>query len=273
MPSSRRLVLALSLAVAPSLAAAQDAAPPDAAPPASSARGMGLRVIEVLQSLQLGNSPELAAAINGLLTDTSAHVRMAPARAATAADSARAAGIVRTARAALAKYADVALAERDGYVRFLPWLDEQAIYHYNHLPNVVATLRAFDAARPASLLYRKDAAGKLALVGAMYVALPESSTDDLDSRLPLGIAQWHEHVDFCGPTPEGVRAGTQRVDGPSLARWLAITTREACGAAGGRFVPRMFGWMAHVNLFEGTDDPRVVWGHGRDHMRGGRGHR
>jgi hypothetical protein len=273
--SVRRLaaaLTALAAALAPSLALSQGAAPPSASgsAPGSAPRGMGLRVIEVLQSLQLGQSPELAAAINGMLTDTSAHVRMAPARVAAAADSARAREIVRTARAALAKYADVAAAERDGYVRFLPWLAEQSIYHYNHLQNVVSTLGAFDATRPASLLYRKDASGALALVGAMYVASPDATPEDLDARLPLGVAQWHEHVDFCGPTPEGVRAGTQRVDGPSLARWLAITTREACAEAGGRFVPRMFGWMAHVNLFEGSDDPRVVWGHGRDHMRGHR---
>jgi hypothetical protein len=262
--SFRHLAAALVAALFAAPLAAQDAAPP-AAP-----RGMGLRVIEILQSLQLGSSPELATAINAMLTDTSAHVRMAPApaRGATAADSARAVAIVATARAALAKYADVSLAERDGYVRFLPWLDEQAIFHYNHLQNVVSTLQAFDAARPASLLYRKDSAGKMKLVGAMYVATPDATADDLDARLPLGIAQWHEHVNFCGPTAEGVRAGTQKADGPSLARWLAITSREECLAAGGRFVPRMFGWMAHVNLFEGSDDPRVVWGHGRDHMRG-----
>src|SRR5688500_8972718 len=250
MSSSRPRALALAALLAalaapltaqsPS-AASPGNAPPSAPPSAPAApRGMGLRVIEVLQTLRFGASPELASAINALLTDTSAHVRMAPPRAATPADSARAASIVAAARAALAKYADVALAERDGYVRFLPWLEEQVIFHYNHVPNVIATLQAFDPARPASLLYRKDPAGKMTLVGAMYVAAPGATPDELDARLPLGIAQWHEHVNYCGPTPEGVRAGTQRADGPALARWLAITSREECDAAGGRFVPRMF---------------------------------
>jgi hypothetical protein len=251
------VITAVALAAPARLAAQGDAPPPDAQ------RGMGLRVITLLQTMQLASTPELAAAINGLLSDTSAHMRMAPARAATAADSARAAEMVRTARAALAKYADVAVAERDGYVRFLPWLEDQAIYHYNSVPNVIATLQQFDVTRPVSLLYRKDAAGKLVLVGAMYAAVPTATPDDLDARLPLGIAHWHEHVDFCGPTPEGVRAGTQQVDAASLARWLRITSREECAAAGGRFVPRLFGWMSHVYLFAG-DDPRSIWG-GDDH--------
>ena len=34
----------------------------------------------------------------------------------------------------------------------------------------------------------------------------------------------------------------------------------------GRFVPRLFGWMAHVYLFAG-DDPAAIWGgEARDHM-------
>src|SRR5207248_1804486 len=132
----------------------------------------------------------------------SAHMRMAPARVATAADSARAMDIVRTARAALAKYQDVAAAERDGYVKFLPWLADQRIYHYNNVQNVLATVSQFDATRPVSLLYKQDASGAMQLVGAMYAALPNATPDELDARLPLGIAHWHEHVDFCGPTPE-----------------------------------------------------------------------
>jgi len=259
--SSRFLAAALAAACAAPLAAQN--APQPAAPPAG---GMSLRALAVLQSLQLASSPELAAAVNGLLSDTSAHMRMAPARVATRADSARAAAIAAQARAALAKYRDVAVAERDGYVRFLPWLADQAIYHYNSVGNVLATLSAFDPTRPVSLLYRKDAAGAMQLVGAMYAAPPQATPDDLDARLPLGIAHWHEHVDFCGPSPDSVRAGTQRADGESLARWLRITSRDECTAAGGRFVPRLFGWMAHAYLFAG-DDPASIWGgEGNDQM-------
>jgi len=33
---------------------------------------------------------------------------------------------------------------------------------------------------------------------------------------------------------------------------------------GGRFVPRLFGWMMHVMAFE-SDDPKVIWGEGAEH--------
>ena len=81
----------------------------------------------------------------------------------------------------------------------------------------------------------------------------------LDARLPTSIAHWHEHVDFCGPQPEAVRSGKVKIDGATTAQWLKITTREACDAAGGRFVPRLFGWMAHAYFFA-SDDPKVIWG-------------
>ncbi len=218
-----------------------------------------MRALQLIQGLQMASSPELSSAINALLADEGTHMRMAPRRPATAADSARAAEIVRTARAALSKYADVGVAEHDGYVRFMPWLEDQPIFHYNNIANVFATLRDFDATKPVSLLYKKDSTGALRLVGAMYSAAPNATVAELDARLPTSIAHWHEHVDFCGPTPDSVRAGTQKIDGPNMARWLAITTRADCIAAGGRFVPRLFGWMAHVYLFAG-DDPTMIWG-------------
>ena len=261
MRSFSRLARAATLAVTvalPSFAGAQtDSARADAS------RAMNLRLLGLMQSLQLASSPELASAINGLLSDTSAHMRMAPARPATAADSARAWAVVRSARAALAKYQDVSAAERDGYVKFLPWLEDQRIYHYNNVPNVIATVSQFDATKPVSLLYKQNASGAMTLVGAMYAALPSATPEELDARLPLGIAHWHEHVDFCGPSPDSVRAGTQRADGDALARWLRITSRDECVAAGGRYVPRLFGWMSHVYLFAG-DDPTAIWG-GEDH--------
>jgi hypothetical protein len=227
--------------------------------PDSQRAGRSLRALQLIQGFQMTSTPELASAINALLSDDATHMRMAPRRAATAADSARAAAVVKSARHALAKYSDVSLAERDGYVKFLPWLEDQSIYHYNNVFNVMSTLGAFDPTKPVSLLYKKDDKGAMRLVGAMYSAPPNATPDDLDARLPTGIAHWHEHVDFCGPNPDSVRAGVQKVDAPSTAKWLAISTPEACAAAGGRFVPRLFGWMAHVYLFSG-DDPTVIWG-------------
>jgi hypothetical protein len=221
--------------------------------------GGSLRMLEMIQGFQMASSPELASAINALLSDDATHMRMAPTRPATAADSGRAAEIVKTARAGLSKYTDVKVAEQNGYVKFLPWLEEQSIFHYNNIGNVLATLGTFDATKPVSLLYKKNDKGVMTLVGAMYAAAPNATPADLDARLPTSFAHWHEHVDFCGPYADSVRAGVQKVDGPSTARWLAINTRKDCTAAGGRFVPRIFGWMAHVYLFAG-DDSKVIWG-------------
>jgi len=249
-----RTLLALTLTTAALRAGAQAKLPSDPQRVSGS-----LRMLEMIQGFQMASSPELASAINALLSDDATHMRMAPTRPATAADSVRAADIVKTARAGLSKYLDVKVAEQDGYVKFMPWLEEQSIFHYNNIPNVLATLGTFDVTKPVSLLYKKNEKGLMTLVGAMYAAVPNATPADLDARLPTSVAHWHEHVDFCGPYADSVRAGTQKVDGPSTARWLAINTRESCTAAGGRFVPRIFGWMAHVYLFAG-DDPKVIWG-------------
>jgi len=45
---------------------------------------------------------------------------------------------------------------------------------------------------------------------------------------------------------------------------VAISVATACSAAGGRFVPRLFGWMMHVMAF-GSADPNVIWGGGSEH--------
>jgi hypothetical protein len=51
-----------------------------------------------------------------------------------------------------------------------------------------------------------------------------------------------------------------------------IATQAACDAVGGRFFPRLFGWMVHVNAFAGTD-PAVVWGgEGHDEHMAPTGH-
>ncbi len=249
----RRIAIVFATLVCGSLSAAAQTRPD------SVRTGGSIRALQIIQGFQMASSPELASAINALLSDDATHMRMAPRKPATTADTARAAEIVKSARGALAKYSDVKVAEQDGYVKFLPWLEEQSIFHYNHIGNVFGTILGFDATKPVSLLYKKDEKGAMKLVGAMYAAPPGATVDDLDARLPTGIAHWHEHVDFCGPDRDSVRAGVQKIDAASTAKWLSISSREACAKAGGQFVPRLFGWMAHVYLFSG-DDPKVIWG-------------
>lgn len=225
-----------------------------------SARARDRRINQgMMLGFQMANNPEVSAAISALLQDEGTHMRMAPKRAVVPGDSARAATIVETARAALSKYKDVKVAEADGYREFMPWLVHQPIYHYNNLGNAPAVVGSFDATKPISLLYKKDDKGEMTLVGAMYSALPSSTPAELDARMPTSIANWHEHVDFCAANRDSVRAGAVKTDPATVAHWLRINTREECDAVGGRFVPRVFGWMAHVYLFAGND-PKVIWG-------------
>ena len=258
MPKSRR-ILSYLLAVVPFAAQAQ-------APRSDSMRvARNARMLQLMQAFQMASSPELGEAVNSLLRDDAIHMRMGPRRPLAAGDSARAADIVKTAKAALAKYADVDAAVADGYVKFLPFVEDQVVFHYNSIGNVLATRNAFDVTKPVSLLYKKDEMGMMKLVGAMYNAMPDATPEQLDARLPTSIAQWHEHVDFCAARPDSVMAGAIKLDGPTVARFLRITTPDDCAAAGGRFIPRMFGWMAHVYLFA-SDDPKVIWGEGHGSM-------
>lgn len=229
------------------------------------------QVFFFLQNLPPESAKPLGSVINALLSDTAGHMRMAESRVPTAGDSLRAAAVVASMHASLSQYADVAAAERDGYVMMMPWLEEQVIYHYNNMRNAGAARTAFDATRPTSLLYRKNADGRKILVGAMYTAPATSTAAELDARLPLGIAHWHQHVNFCVMRPNVAVEGLATSDSTRFAKWLAIETPDACTAAGGLFVPQLFGWMAHVIAFDPeTTDP---WGgHGRDHMGMHHGH-
>lgn len=230
-----------------------------ATPPDSQRANFAIRVLQLVQGFQMASTPELSAAVNALLQDDGIHMHMLPKRAVVAGDSARAAEIVKTARAALEKYTDVKVAEKDGYVKFMPWLEDQTIFHYNNIQNAMSVLGAFDVTKPVSLLYKKDMQGQLKLAGVMYNALPSATPADLDARLPTSIAHWHEHVDFCAANIDAIRAGTLKPDAALTAKMLRINSREECAKVGGRFVPRIFGWMAHVYLFAG-DDPTTIWG-------------
>ena len=122
----------------------------------------------------------------------------------------------------------------------------------------------FDPTKPTSLLYRKRPDGSFELVGAMYADRAGASEDELNERIPLALARWHEHVNWCVPPPGARERWTETKDGrPVFGPKSPIATPDACAAAGGRFLPRIFGWMVHVTVF-GSDDPRVIWGHAHE---------
>ena len=187
--------------------------------------------------------------------DANPHLRMSPRRVATAADSARAAAMVVEARAALAKYKDVRVAEREGYRIFAPNVP-QDVYHFTQMAAAIVAEFTLDIARPTSLLYRKTGAGAFTLVGAMYTAPKDASWNELDARVPLGIARWHLHTNMCVPRLRDTRRWIEVEDGkPVFGPASPIATRQACDAVDGRFLPVVFNWMVHANVFEAD-----VWG-------------
>ncbi|MDB6146805.1 MAG: hypothetical protein JWO45_469 [Spartobacteria bacterium] len=187
-----------------------------------------------------------------------AHMEMTKLSASNAADSIRAAKLVSELRTSIAKYKDVNLAVADGFKQFAPQIKNQHIYHFTNYRWALENAFRFDAEKPTSLLYKKDAAGNFVLVGAMYTAPKRYTASQLNERVPLSVAQWHKHVNWCLP-PKGdpslwqTKENARPVFGP-----LGVSTEKECEAAGGKFEPEVFGWMVHANVFE-SDDPNLIW--------------
>jgi hypothetical protein len=182
------------------------------------------------------------------------HMFMTELRPENAADEKRAADIVAALRPAIAKYTDYNVALAEGFKIFHPEIPQEH-YHFTSFKNAVAARFTFDPARPTSLLYTKTSTG-YELEGAMYTAPKGATEAELNERVPLSVAQWHKHTNLCLPpngekiTPENRK--TFGLDG-------SIATEEACTAAGGRWIPQIFGWMVHVYPWE--NDPEKIWGH------------
>jgi len=179
------------------------------------------------------------------------HMRMSPMRVASAADSARAESIVERARTALVKYKDVRVAEREGYRMFAPNIKNQPVYHFTNLRLAIRERFEFDPARPSSLLYKRNPDGSLRLVGAMYTAPKNATPEQLDARVPLGIAQWHLHTNMCVPRLTQTARWKEASNGlPVFGPASPISTADACDKVNGKFLPVVFNWMVHANLYE-----------------------
>ena len=193
------------------------------------------------------------------------HMTLTPPRPPSAADSSRAAALVQQIRAALERYRDVRAAQADGFRQFLPNV-KQPVYHFTNRRWALGEVFRFDPAKPTSLLYRQEPDGRFVLEGVMYSAPARTPLEELDRRIPLSIARWHEHVNWCLPTRGQADRWREVRDGkPVFGPKSPIATANACDAVGGGFFPRLFGWMVHVMVFE-SDDPKVIWGSGHDHM-------
>ena len=188
------------------------------------------------------------------------HMHMSTLHPANAADTARAQQIVDSARASLEKYKDVKAAEADGFKIFLPQV-KQPMYHFTNYKYAMETAWQFNPEHPTSLLYEKDG-DKFKLIGAMYTAPARFSEEELDKRVPLSVAQWHQHVNLCRP-PKG-QESLMLQPHSDFGLNGSISTKEACEAAGGTFTPRIFGWMVHLYPYEKTMD--AIWSVERQKM-------
>jgi hypothetical protein len=196
----------------------------------------------------------------------SLHMEMSPTRAATPSDSARAMAVAAELRRAIAKYQDTMVAVADGYTMFLPKLKNQPIYHFTNRRKAFKEAFRFDPEQPTSLLYKRGEGGKLVLVGAMYTAPKRMGIEKLDERIPLSIARWHKHVNWCLPeVGQNARWFEQQNGLPKFGPQSPIATKDACDAVGGRFHESLFGWMIHANVFAGNDLGSVF---GDDHGSG-----
>jgi hypothetical protein len=182
------------------------------------------------------------------------HMYMTELKTPKPGDQQRADAIVAAAKTAMEPYQDYQKALADGYAIFLPNLP-QPQYHFTKALNGLEARSHFDPLKPTSLLYKKTPDGGYKLIGAMYTDRVDATEDELNDRIPLSIAHWHQHVNFC-KAPAGQKAA---YFGPDAKFGLlgSITTEEACEAAGGEFHPHIFGWMVHVYPYEA--DAKKIW--------------
>jgi hypothetical protein len=191
--------------------------------------------------------------------DMGPHMKMTDLRKPQPGDEQRAQEVVEAARKVSEKYMDYHVALADGFKIFHPEIP-QKMYHFTNYRYGFEAAFSFNPEHPTSLLYEKHG-DDYKLIGVMYTAPKRFTEDDLNQRIPLSIAQWHEHVNFC-KAPIGHK---MEYFGPNAKFGLkgSITTEEACTAAGGTFIPVVFNWMVHVYPFE--KDQASIWSVERQH--------
>jgi hypothetical protein len=185
--------------------------------------------------------------------DMGPHMKMTTLRDLKPGDQEKADQVVAAARKAAEKYVDYKVALADGYRIFLPNLPQKQ-YHFTNYRYAFEAAIQFNPDHPTSLLYEKTSDG-YKLIGVMYTAPKNSNWNDLDQRIPLSIAEWHAHINLCMPPPD--RRSEAWGQNAKFGLAGSITTKDACEAAGGKFMPQIFGWMVHVYPFE--QKPEDIW--------------
>jgi hypothetical protein len=194
--------------------------------------------------------------------DMGPHMTMTALRQAKPGDADRARQVADAARKASEKYTDYHAALADGFKIFHPEIP-QKMYHFTNFSYAMEAAFRFNPEHPTSLLYEKHGED-YKLIGVMYTAPKRFTEEQLDERVPLSVAQWHEHVNFC-MAPAGRRMESIGPH-PQFGLRGSIVTQEACDTAGGTFHPVVFNWMVHVYPFE--KDQASVWSVDRQHGDG-----
>jgi len=187
------------------------------------------------------------------------HMKMTTLRELKPGDQEKADQVVAAARKAAEKYTDYKVALSDGYKIFLPNLPQRQ-YHFTNYRYAFEAAISFNPEHPTSLLYEKSG-DDYRSAGVMYTAPKHFTEDDLNQRIPLSIAQWHQHVNFCA-APHGRK---QEMLGPNPKFGLkgSITTQTECDSNGGEFHPVIFNWMVHLYPLE--KDAARIWSVDRQH--------
>ena len=200
---------------------------------------------------------------NGSMTPQGAddpHLRLSSVGSLTPEDSEKAAQLASKLKQAISKYAKVQDAVDAGYLEFPPNPDEnlKIIHYVNPWLSYLESFR-IDYEQPGALLYQKQADGKLRLLGAMYTAPAEATSEELNKRVPLSVTRWHLHTNMCLPEPIWDEQQWQRQkDGrPVFGPDSPIATQAECQQVNGKFEPTVFGWMVHVYAF--ANNPEDVF--------------
>jgi hypothetical protein len=267
-----QIVALISLFLFASVAWGQQATPQQSAPqqPVSSMPGMDMSGHDMsnmhMKDMPMTgdkeeNSDASAHAMHSMEghMDMGPHMKMTAPRPAKPGDAARAQEIVESARKASEKYLDYRTALADGYQIVHPEAP-QKMYHFTNRTYAREAFFSFNPEHPTSLLYEKHG-DNYKLIGVMYTAPKRLGEDQLNERVPLSVAQWHEHVNFCR-APAG-REKEYMTPHPQFGLRGSITTQQACDAAGGTFQPVIFNWMVHVYPFE--KDQANIWSVERQH--------
>ncbi len=192
--------------------------------------------------------PSMAAMAGHMyMTPMAGHMYMTPLRAKQPGDTEKAKVVVAAARAMMERYKDYRKALSDGYVIANPKL-KQPQYHFMNEANTGEADLRFDLTKPTALLYRRTPLQEYKLEGLMYTTSPDATEDELNERVPLSIARWHRHVNYCAAPADRIK--DYQSAHPKFGMFGSIKTEEACTAERGTFHAHMFTWMIHIFPYE-----------------------